>query len=396
MEFMEIYIFSSTLLIIISIIIVYKKLNSFITTLKQSQKNENIVYVTNDAKIEKTKKYDSAIVKLSFQEALSLDLFYNEMYNSSLSNLKEDVLDNLGLREIISSYPITYSLNKLSDGKIIFSLTEKGNALLKSGKAELIFETQSNKLLPAIRDSKTKEFIEQFKGKAPDLSSKVVNLTNAVVNVAHIISGADLAKQLKAVNKKLDYLLACRKMDQFSRLEANYNTAREIFSSSLNKVDRTEIRRLHQENMELRYIWRQEIEAKLSDIENPENYNWFKKKITRQKTINKKISSGLSELENELSLIDFSITYDIALTSVLKDEKNYFLNKTLTEEIKRLSNLSTLLTEKASYIKDKNGDSVVIPSSKFLMDIANKYKTFIPQNSEQEIEEATIISQAKA
>lgn len=278
---MEIYIFILAILIIITILIIYWKLNSSLSFLNKSKENNignNRKYNIDESQIEKSKKYDSAIVHLPFQEALSLDLFYNEMYNSSLSNLKEDLIDNLGLREISSTYPITYSINKLSDGKIIFSLSERGSKLLKTGKAELILETKSGKILPAIRDSKTKEFIEQFKGKAPEIGSKVANLTNAVVNVAHIISGADLAKQLKAVNKKLDYLLACRKIDQFSRLEANYNIAREIFSSTLNNVDKSEIRRLHQENMELRYIWRQEIEAKLSDIENPDNYNWFKKK----------------------------------------------------------------------------------------------------------------------
>ena len=381
---MEIYIFISVLIIITFFLYIYKKITASLNDIKKVQEgilsqSNSKDYILSENHLEKFKKYDSAIVHLPFQEALSLELFYDEMYNTSLSNLKEDLIDNLGLREISSTYPVSYSINKLSDGKIIFSLSEKGNKLLKTGKAELIFETESGKILPSIRDSRTKEFIEQFKGKAPEIGSKVANLTNAVVNVAHIISGADLAKQLKTVNKKLDYLLACRKIDQFSRLEANYNIAREIFSSTLNEIDKTEIRRLHQENMELRYIWRQEIEAKLSNIENPDNYSWVKKKITRQKTINKKIIFGLSELENELSLIDFSITYDIALTSVFDDGQKYFFQKTLPEEIKNLSSLSYLLIEKANNIKDKNDNSEASPIASYLLEIANKYKGFLPE-----------------
>lgn len=120
-----------------------------------------------------------------------------------------------------------------------------------------------------------------------------------------------------------------------------------------------------------------------------------RKKITRQKTINKKIITGISELENEISLIDFSVTYDIALTSAFDDGQKYFFNKILTEEIKHLSNLSNLLLDKASNIKDKDGNSEFNPVASYLLEIANKYKGFIPHNLDDNIEEAKIITQEK-
>lgn len=386
------------LLFIIAIVIIgliFKRINSSLNSINDQVKSQIISteckqVVTYQPDVFRKKKYESAIERLNFEEALSLEAFYKEMYTSSLTNFQEDILDNLGLREIIQSYPITYSTKKLIDGSIVFALTENGNKLLSNGKAELIFESKSGKILPAIRDSKTKEFIEQFKGKSPDIASKIGNLTNVVINIAHIISGADLAKQLKSVNKKLDYLLACRRIDQFSRLEANYNIAREIISSKLDEVDKSEIRRLHQENMELRYVWRQEIEARMSEIDNPENYNWLKKKLTRQKTINKKISCGLSELENELNLIDFSVTYDIALTSVFDDEQEYFFHKTLRQEINNLSKLSKMFSEKANNIKDENGASISISVVTYINEMSKKYEGFIPSKLISNIEEAVI------
>lgn len=58
------------------------------------------------------------------------------------------------------------------------------------------------------------------------------NLTMAVITVAHIISGADLAKKLNKLDSKVDFLVAAHRIDQLARIEGVYRQAKEILPSA--------------------------------------------------------------------------------------------------------------------------------------------------------------------
>ena len=256
----------------------------------------------------------SPINDLSFEEALDIQTFDNNLVEKALVTLNENFLKEFGTKNLPYLDNISSSVKKIKNG-VVWEISDKGKKLIKTGKAELVFHNKSGKLLPAIKDAKTGRFIEQFKGKVPNVGSKIAKLSNVLVNGAHIISGADISKRIELLDKKVEYLIAGRKIDQLSKIEANYNLARELLFYPLNGNDLSTLKLLHKDNLELRSVWRREMELKLDKIEDPNNISWIKKRFSRQKTRDKKVKQNIieCEFEKEIRLIDFTISFDLAL-----------------------------------------------------------------------------------
>lgn len=345
-------------------------------SIKRQQKlsTKSIVNNIDDYKIQLSY---SPIVDLTYEDALIPDKFDKKLVENALVNLNMNFLFEFGTKDLSYINNITSSIKRLKNGNIVWNLSDKGKKLLKSGKAELVFHNESGKLLPMIKDQRTGKFVEQFKGKMPNVGSKIANLSNVVVNVAHIIAGADISNKLKSVDKKVDLLIAGRRIDQMSRIESNYLLARELLSGPLSENDISTLKLLHKEIMELRSAWRQEIELKLSSIEDPNNIGWLKKMFTRQQTRDRKVISGICEFEKEIRLIGFSLSYDLALCQVIGNS-NTFINITLPDEIIRLNRIKVLVEEKTNFISGYSNDEIVRSVNDYFGYICEKYSTFIP------------------
>lgn len=322
----------------------------------------------------------NAIQQLSFDQALDLPVFYSKIKEASLETIKEKTISALGIREIVESSQIEVAIKECRDcPDFIFELSDKGKKLLKDGKAEVVLHKNSNKYLPQIRDEESGKIIELFKGEKVNLTTKLVKVSNIIVNCANMISAADIAKKLCDVDQKMDQLLSLRKTDLISRLESNYNMAREISSCPYGNLDLISLRDLHKENMFLRSAWRRELEYNLSMMETPEKWNYLKKITTSQKALDNKLCEEISQLEGEIHLIEFSVIYDIVLTE-MSGLGNVFREKTLFDEIQNLNSLKCHLQEKinlidSNHIINKHNIKPILAS---LEQMGEKFQEFVP------------------
>lgn len=328
---------------------------------------------------------NSPITDLSFEEALDIQTFDNSLVEKALVTLNENFLKEFGTKNLTYLDNISSSVKKIKDG-VVWEISDKGKKLIKTGKAKFILHKKTGNLLPVIQDAKTNKFIEQFKGRPLNMGSKLAKLSNVLVNCAHIISGADVSKKIKLLDKKVEYLIAGRKIDQLSKIEANYNLARELLFYSLNGNDISTLKLLHKDNLELRSVWRREMELKLDKIEDPNNISWIKKRFSRQKTRDKKAKQSIieCEFEKEIRLIDFTISFDLALCHAIGNS-NAFINTSLSDEIKRLNEIGKILNKKKSYIKIISENDDVESVIKYLDYVNEKYSSFVPVDDSQDM-----------
>lgn len=328
----------------------------------------------------------SPIRNLDFTQAFNLEKFFNAMKTNKLEQMKRQLESVFGSPDLTRTGDIVSDITLLKNGDIKWTFSDPTKKILKSGEAELTIRKKGGQYLPTARSKENKRFIENLRGRKPDVVSKVAKVGGIVVSTAHIISGADLVKRLKAVNKKIDFLIAARKIDQMARLESNYKLAREILCTPMTELNEMQIMQLHKENMELRSTWRQEVYHKLSNIEDQENRNWIKRWFTRRKTTDKKISAEICQSEIELRLINFSIAYDVALCDSIEHSRT-FIDTSLREEMRQLKNLKDLLNEKAVHISKIAANSDVEAIVDYLDVIHREYQKFIKGISEDRTKE---------
>ncbi|MFC2155847.1 hypothetical protein ACFLRB_05100 [Acidobacteriota bacterium] len=307
----------------------------------------------------------SPIMKLSFEESLNVDVFANELRDFSLDYAEEIFKEIYGIKKAVQkSFRLIEEVKTAGNsGKITWKLSEKGKTLFKRKSVEWPGQKGSEKLLPRI-----------FNQKGGII--RLTKLANIAVNAAHIISGAEQAKELNVIDKKIDYLLAVRKIDRLSKLESNFYLARELLAHSTNPVNRGKILDLHREVIEIRTNWRNEIEQELKHIEDPHSKPFFDKLFSTRKSRDKLVYAGLSRFEEEIALIDFSFIYDIALC-----ESIGHINSSLGVEINRLEKTKNLLRRKAGYLtKAKDGDPINKQIDQ-LDGIIRRYRNFLPDQA---------------
>lgn len=321
----------------------------------------------------------SPISKISFYDALHSQKMLNAIQESALEKLNKELRNSFPGQSLSKSAQLVDSVRILKDKSIVMTLSNKGKKLLKSGKAEIIFHKDTGKLLPAIRDSQSKKFIENMKGAPANSISKLSKISNLIVNTAHIISSADMAKKINILDKKTDYLIEGRRIDKIGDLEANYRLAQQILSKNIiNTEEYGSLLEIHKDLMRLRSIWRREIEYKLSNINDPKNRNFFSRKwgiLDYTKSTNKNIYNAISTFKFELALIDFTIFFDVLIGEKLS--LYYYLN----DDLKFLSHTKKLLKSRQQFLTGENNEYAVDEYLAFFDKLEDRVKCFLPKEN---------------
>lgn len=100
--------------------------------------------------------------------------------------------------------------------------------------------------------------IEQAKG-ASTVPLRLAQSWALVVSVAHIISGLDVVKRLKDIDRKLSLLVAGRRIDQDAALNRIYTEARGILSQKIDHTVIRELKKYRYDLYELRQVWCGEV-----------------------------------------------------------------------------------------------------------------------------------------
>ena len=297
-------------------------------------------------------QFDSPVTRLTFEESLNPTSFAEAAESaakSALSNLLERHGGD-GFQFALQSVRLTQQ-----GPEMIVSVSARGQTLLKKGVVTYPIHKLSGVRIPQIVDARTGQVVEKLKEiPVANITSKLATVSGAVVSAAHLIAGADLAKRMVQVESKLDRLLALHRVDQIAKLERIYISAQELAYQEMDKNRKFEMWRLRGELRELRSAWRQECSLKLSQIDDPQNYGWFKQLFSRQRTIDRRIVVDITSGEADVALMHYSMCLEhvLAIGSGTIEE---FIHSQ-ESEIEQLDALSRLLQETSSYISGKYSD----------------------------------------
>lgn len=297
-------------------------------------------------------RFDSPVTRLTFQDSLDPDRFAEASTASATGSLTSLLASRTADGVVVTVQSIRLTQQ---GAEMIVSASASGRQLFREGRALIPFHRATQARLPLLTDARTGKVIEQLKEMpVSTVTSKLASISSAVVGAAHLVAAADLAKRLCQVESKLDLLLASRRIDQIAKLERIYVSARELGLREMDRDRRLEMWRLRGELRELRSAWRQEFRLKLEQIEHPANASWFQRLFSTQRSIDRRVSGGISEGEAEVALIEYSMRLErvLAVGSSTLEEFQH----SQESEIEQLAQLRDLLQQKAAYISGKYPD----------------------------------------
>ena len=240
----------------------------------------------------------------------------------------------------------------VNGGKMLVEFEQKSQALRFMSKMGRDLAIQVSK-----NSGKTAE-VGKLATKGAAFTSAATATVGAVVIVAHMISAADNAKMLKEANKKLDFLILARRIDQCAKMEAVFRQAKELLSLPDTPENRRDLHRLGLHLHELRAAWRGEVRHKLDeiDLKRPEDTkNWLMKPFRHMRSGANSTSAAVQAHQNlvELHLLNVNLAMHVALAQA-SGTLDPFLQNSLPEEMKTTRKLAVEITNLTEQISPKH------------------------------------------
>jgi hypothetical protein len=321
------------------------------------------------------------LADLAFDKAISVSPVLEKLREFALFRLNQSIARSLpdGASVVVHSLDFAFKRKR-----ILVELSKNGQALLDSGKAVLSID-EWGRILPNLRDAKTGQIIEQFRGANFPIASKLASLSAVIVGAAHIISGADISKKLDRLQDNASFLVATRKIDQIAKLRSIYEELRESLQHDLSDHLNSRIKSIIRELSCLRYTWLGEIEYHLNQLNFEDSYDsrvWLKKLFTSQQSVDTKIENKIVPLSVELQLVDFTLSLEL-LAYQYCDGSNHFLSTVrMPDEIKLLQRVRNLIAEKSKLLK-KSESIQVFHVIRSFDDVIRKNECFVSGYTEK-------------
>lgn len=293
-----------------------------------------------------------AILSVSFDEAIATGPLLSEVAADMQANLIGVIRAHGG--DALAT-ALAGATMVMEQGTVIARFSKEGAKLLRARELRLVVDA-SGKRLPTLVNSSGK-FVENARVMGPLTKGTRVaaNLTVAAVTVAHIVSGADLAKKLNKMDAKVDFLVAAHRIDQLAKVEGVFRQAKELIHLGLNEQRQAELHRLGRELFEVRSAWRREITHHLGNLHrSEESANWvvgFFQRRTR-KGKDGKVVEVVQARDSEIQLISGSIAIHLALARAA-GTLDTFLQVSLPDELAELKRVHLLL-DRRDFIHEKH------------------------------------------
>jgi hypothetical protein len=230
----------------------------------------------------------------------------------------------------------------------LVKFTSEGQNLLGMNKAE--FVKKGDNLVPQLRVKGKFSEHSTMLTKNKQVFSKLTNVANMVVSVAHIISGAEQMKELNKISSGVTFLIQDRSNELKAHLESIFDYIEELELTADEEFKDQELRRLSKELYKLRSHWNRNLQSKLNDIENEHHNGFFRTwfgwgKNKRDESMTSKIANGAEEIiMMRMSLMLHMIVFNE------RGELDVFQKKILPKELNKIKKTRQLLEEKTEYI----------------------------------------------
>jgi hypothetical protein len=244
----------------------------------------------------------------------------------------------------------------MDKGTFVAKFSKEGRKLLKAKELRFMKDAAGNRLPTLVGSANKAAENARLLGPLAKGTRIAANLTVAAVTVAHIISGADIAKKINKLDAKVDFLVAAHRINQLARIEGVYRQAKEILHMEQTDQTRWELHRLGRELFEVRSAWRREISHHVGGlVKTEESENWllgFFQGLSR-KGKDTKVATEVSARDAEIQLISGSIAIHLALAQAA-GTLDTFLQVSLPDELVELQRVRNLIHERRSYIHEKH------------------------------------------
>ena len=299
---------------------------------------------------------ESPLRHVTFEQALEVQPLLEATARAAQKSVDNAVAAHAGDAAgiVINSFQVI-----AANREIVVEFTEAGRKLKKAGVLKLVRDG-SNRLLPKLKNAKGK-FVET--ARLSNGAAKAMRIGTAIgtiaLSAAHLVTGADLAKKLRRVEGKLDFLVAARRISQLSRLEAVFRQARELAHLPSTAATRWELHRLGRELFELRAEWRRELVHRLEILEHvQEGGNWFFGFFQRwgNDAKSQENTKQITQSEVEIWLLDVSMALHVALAQS-SDTLETFLSVSLPDELAAVEQTKDLLVSKRAAILQRHAES---------------------------------------
>lgn len=196
---------------------------------------------------------------MSFDDFLQQPALFHDLQDSLKGNLNWR-LWSVGIGNGTTILIQAVNIDTASRSYTVF-FSPEGQRLLDLGQLTIM----GNGTRPVLVDA-TGKIVEMGQiGK--NLGLVASSLATLVVSVAHFISTGDLVERIKGIDKKVDWLVAVRRIDQLARYERIFVAARELCMRPIGEHERMALRQMRYELRELRAILRREWETAINQLE---------------------------------------------------------------------------------------------------------------------------------
>jgi hypothetical protein len=307
---------------------------------------------------EKPQLVRSPLAGLSFSEAISITPMWEAIRSSSEEMMMKQFTAQLGDGIVAGTNAIRFVQ---ATGEYVIEFSEHGRELLKVGKATLMKSKETGQMIPKLMglDGRIIETGREV-GKLKSVAGKLASLSSMVVGVAHIISGADVAKKLGKVGRDVTFLVEAMHNSKMGKLEAIYHSAQQILAKPLTEHVQSEIRLQMREIAEVRATSRRNLETKLQGIANPHNGGFFQKYFTTERSKDEQIAREISECQQDMAMLEMTMVLQIALAQSVGDGELFFQHS-LPSELSLLRGTAKMFAGKATFITGKYSDVHVEP-----------------------------------
>lgn len=284
------------------------------------------------------------LTKMSFEEIIG----GSQLMETMSDTVMEDINKTISGRSVGLADSMIKGIEYIQESnEYIVKFSKEGQKLLKSDAAKLV-KKKSGKLIPQLK--RGGKFVEhaELTGKGRKVLKNLSKVSTLAIGIAHIISGADMAKKMDKLLDDTGFIIADRENERMAELEAIYKTIKEMLLENNGTLSPKEVYQYTHKLYKLRSNWRRNIEHKLKQIKNPKNKFWVKRIFTR-KSDDKKVYKEISNCMSDFQKVRSSLYLQLAICYETDSLQNFQANM-LESEIKDNERTLELLKSKGDYI----------------------------------------------
>lgn len=299
--------------------------------------------------------YGRIVKGISFRDALH----YSRSGEMVASGFKKEINDYLS-QSTADGLVVGLEVVQTAQARelILAKFPEATAKMLKNESAVQVVTKNGERLLVAV-DKNGRKFISQAKQVDPTVAARLAQISTLVVGAAHIIASYDNAKNIKAIDAKVDVLIEQNTNELLAELGAIFESLKEQLHSAESDEGRTHLLALKHKLKVIRSRWFLNIESELKTIKNPSDRNFLVRLFSRKKTTVQNLMNELSAQEEPLYLIRFSLQMEQVIAEVLGGP-DQFNELTLPDVRSQILQLSKVISERRDWIKEHSSEDTVI------------------------------------